>query len=773
AFGPSSFSLAMPPRRRPTATAEGAAFLQALNHESPRSDAVIMLDWIRQYAYSQNEQFFDRRCNTILEAAERLQRDSDRRDRERRRELRNQEQAERERLRGERDPAPSEDDSPPPPSHDHPSPPPVPIVLIVTSPRPTVGNGAVEGVQDHRPSSRDPPEAPSQPRSRSHSQSRSPNSPSATAPQNQNPHPSNLNAITESEPQGEQDGDGILHPSLPSPPPITGSHLPLPTIEDISDDTNDYHTPSHEPSYSPEPQNSGRRPSPSHPEDEPREEGGERQSGVGAGVVGGVGAAENAAIRNNTVGNGSVDNAVGTQVPGERGGATQPDNNDPTNENPPPLNAEHNIIGPQTPLRLSAWTDEPHYRSTLNEILQLPEIQSEGGLSNNTVKLLLELVASWFDISPYKALGESMAYIIDRTSTSNIPQDFHHEPTSGHSLSGKRFDGDPPESLGRLRDRWNNTRSTCCLGNKFWQSIKFKLSAMELYVHWDYLQMVYKSEKPEFATDQAYIQRLVKNALGNQHPSGRKTVDMLKRAVAPYLGIGPDDGDNKLWTYAIKLGSRVVVFKEHWGLVALARTGRLIKIPASLLARTIPLFLKRHPSVRDISLVIFYDYVQPLWSEGSLNIRCRQFATSISERVSHVEKACRENPMGLIGLFGYREASGVLVPEMTGALPSTPPPQEGPMTPPPTRRERVSDDGDAVFDAEEPDEDRGDRSDDAAASSSEADSSSEPESQDSIVRSARASSRNSPIRPRLQRGGGSPTPSTMSRASRVKRQRRG
>ncbi|KAL8956765.1 MAG: hypothetical protein Q9193_005798 [Seirophora villosa] len=665
-----------------------------------------MLDWLRRYTHAENERFFDRRCTTVLEAAQRLQEEVDRRGRGRRRDLRHQnqagraERAERERLRREREQA-----------------------------------GREQAEQARREQAeRERREQAEQARREQAEQARREQGERERLRREQNAAPS--------------DND--------PPPPRRRDPPPGPTVEDAPDDTDDDRAPSDEASPSPEPRDPGPRPSPSHPEDEPKEEGGEGQRGTGAAV---------------DRGDGSADTAAGAQVAGGRAGAIQPDRKDPTDDEATPVDRAREIIGPQTPLRLTAQTGEPYYRATLDAILQLPEVQRRGGSSNHAVKLLLELVASCFDVAPYKALGESMAYIMERTATSDVPRDSQHEPSPGHTLSGKRFDGDPPASLERLRDRWNNTRSTCCLSNKFWQHLKFRLAAMELCVHWDYLQMVFVSEAPEFQADQAYLQHLVRDAPGDPHPTGRKTVDALKRAVAPYLGICADNGDNTLWKYAMKLGRRVAVFKQHWGLVALARTRILLQIPASLLALTIPLCLDRHPSVRGISLVIFYDYVQPLWSEGSLSDRCRHFAASVLDPDGHVEEACRENPMGLMGLFEYSEAGPVLVPEMTGALHATPSPPDAPITPPPTTaRTRGVDDPDAVVDAEPDDEPAVWR--DHAASSSEADSRFESESQGSTVRSATVSSRNSPARSRVRRSGRSPAPDIGSGARRHKRPRR-
>ncbi|KAL9046646.1 MAG: hypothetical protein Q9206_007029 [Seirophora lacunosa] len=638
--GSSPFSFDMPPRRPRTAAAAGDAFLQALNAESPPSDAATMFDWLRRYAHAENERFFDRRCTTVLEAAQRLQEEVDRRGRGRRRDLRHQnqagraERAERERLRREREQARREQ--------------------VERERQEQAEQARHEQVERER------------------------------LRREQNAAPS--------------DND--------PPPPRRRDPPPGPTVEDAPDDADDDRAPSDEPSPSPEPRDPGPRPSPSQTEDGPTAEGGEGQRGTSAAV---------------DRGDGSADTAAGAQVVSGRAGAIQPDRHDRRDDDATPVDPAREIIGPQTPLRLTAPTDEPHYRATLDAILQVPEVRSLGGSSDHAVKLLLELVASWFDVAPYKALGESMTYIIERTATADIPRDAQDEPTPGHSLCGKRFDGDPPASLERLRDRWNNTRSTCCLGNKFWQHLKFRLAAMELYIHWDYLQMVFASEKPELQADQAYLQQLVRDAPGDPHPTGRKTVDALKRAVAPYLGIRDDNGDDRFWKYAMKLGRHVAVFKQHWGLVALARTRILLQIPASLLDATIPLCLDRHPSVRGISLVIFYNYVQPLWSEGSLSDRCRHFAASVLDPEGDVEEACRENPKGLMGLFGYREAGPAMVPEMTGALHATPSPPDAPMTPPPTTaRTRGVDDADAVFDAG-PDDERATWRDHAASSSSEVD----------------------------------------------------
>ncbi|KAI4123926.1 MAG: hypothetical protein LQ341_007135, partial [Variospora aurantia] len=445
-----------------------------------------------------------------------------------------------------------------------------------------------------------------------------------------------------------------------------------------------------------------------------------------------------------------------------RDAATQPDNNDSTQDSPSRVEPVHDtkVEIPNPPLRLGAGTDEPPLKDTLTKIVQLPEIRKELVQSTKTVKLLLELVLSWFKPAPYKALGESMAYIIDHTSTSEIPKYHDHEPTPGYSLSGKSFDGDVPESLQRFRDRWNHTRSTQCLANKFWQSVKFRLSTMELFLHWEHLQEVYSSQKPEFAADQAYLRRLVNSIPGNTPGSGRRDAARLKIAIAPYLGIGGDARYDTFWKYTMKVGGRAAVFREHWGLLALVGTKRLMAIPLSILTPTIPLLLTRHPSVRDISLAIYHDYILPLWSDGSLSHRCHDFATSFAYGDTNIINTCQDSTTGMRGLLGYREQ--VLVPEMSGALPRTPPPpqeQGAPLTPPPTRERSGFDNSDVVRDDAGPDDGN------VPSESSEEDSSSEDDDdeQDFVVRSRPQSRTHSCLQ------SGSPTPSTGSRAKRQRR----
>ncbi|KAL8921336.1 MAG: hypothetical protein Q9208_005768 [Pyrenodesmia sp. 3 TL-2023] len=820
----------MPPGVRRTATVlAGEAFLQALDNESPQADKAIMLDWLHNYTHSQDERSLDRRRNTVSEAAARLQSDVDRQDRGRERHqriqrqaLRNErraEQAERERerarqrqvereecdrqqrereeaelrLRQERDREQRENGPPlSPPIRQT-----IPIVLIPASTSFNVGNGAVQGDAGHGP---DSTEARPRPRSRSRSRSQSQRqtqslngSSTTTVRQNQNTHSPRPQAITESATQREQEGDGNLYPSLPSNPHFPGSYQHPIVEEEVVDEHDDYQPPPHEPSPAPEPHSPGQRPSHSHPERGSRHEQGERQDGVGAGVGGGDGAAENVTTQDDTANNGSADNAAGTQVPRERDTALQPDNNDPRQDDPSPVELAHviDVEIPKPPLRLGASTDEPPPMDTLNAVVQLLEIQIGRGQFKQAVKLLLELVLSWFKPAPYKALGESMAYIIDHTSISEIPKDHGHEPTPGHSLSGKRFEGDVPESLQRLRDRWNHTRSTQCLANRFWQNVKFRLSAMDLFLHWEHLQDTYSSKKPKFAAEQAYLQRLVNSIPGNTQGSGRRDAARLKIAIAPYLGIGLNDGGDTFWQYTMTLGSRAAVFQEHWGLLALVGTKRycpttfthfftliryaiavfltfsihtrLMNIPLPLLTPTIPLLLARHPSLRDISLAIYWNYIQPLWSDGSLSPRCRDFATALTHGDTHIINACQANPIGAIGLFGYSEPGQVLVPEMSGALTSTPPPpqgQGGPPTPPPTRERSGFDDGDVVRDVMC--DDTGPNNRDVLSESSEEDRSSDDndDGQDRIVRSSPHP------RTRLHLQSRSPTPSAGSRAKR-------
>lgn len=763
----------MPPRGRRTLTAAaGAAFLQALSHESPQQEAVIMLDWLQEYIHN-DEQMLDRRSSTVLEAAKRIRRgrrdlqeqarrerqrleqeqaereqeeqededeededeeDEEDEDEEEEREVREQqereqadreqadreqaerEQAEREvreqqeREQAERDRLLPSQDSPVLPSD--------PTVLINTS-----TDHAMGGFQDYRSRVSDASEE------QSSSQSRSPSSLASPAGSN------NVEA-------------------------------------DVMDPDHD-DLPSQAPSASPDPHNSHPRPTPSTATDEVSEEGRERESEVHGGSNEDIDITENATDGNDI----PMVDRLGENTAGSRGAGqlVQPEANHPTHEDSPLRNLEHDDVDPQ-PIRLSVWTNEPHFRATLHEILQLPQSQSQERVTNDQVQALLELVASWFDISRYKELGISMAYLFDRTSVSNIPRDIYHEPIQGYSLSGKHFPADdPPAIIERLRDRWNNTRSIRSLGNKFWQTTKFRLAAMELYVHWCYLQKVYQSEEPEFATERKYIQRLVEDSQRMSRPPGRKSVGRLKLAIAPFLGM--DVKSDKLWKYAIDIGSRVAVLKAHWGLIALARNRPLIRTPTSLLARTIPAFVHRHPSIRDISLVISYNYVQPLWSEGSLDKRCQLFANSIKRGDDQIKQACQDNQMGLVGIFGYRKPHEILVPEMTGALPSTPLPREGQgaMMTPPATRERVSVDLGAIYDAEPDDNDeRGEPVDDAVSSSAEDGSSSRSESEGPTLRSESASQRSSRTHPPSQVSGGSssPTPSTRFGSGRVKRQRR-
>ncbi|KAL8750527.1 MAG: hypothetical protein Q9184_006398 [Pyrenodesmia sp. 2 TL-2023] len=267
---------------------------------------------------------------------------------------------------------------------------------------------------------------------------------------------------------------------------------------------------------------------------------------------------------------------------------------------------------------------------------------------------------------------------------------------------------------------------------------------MELFLHWEYLQDVYSSKKPELAAEQVYLQRLVNSVPGNTHSRGRTDAAKLKIAIAPYLGIGGNDGDDRCWTYTMKIGSRATVFREHWGLLAVVKTH------------------SRHPSVRDISLAIYYNYIQPLWSDGSLSSQCRDFATSLAHGDTHIINICQDNPMGTIGLFGYTEPDQLLVPEMSGALPSTPPPpqkQGGPPTPPPTRQRNGYDDTAMARDDSGPD----DR--DVRSESSEEDRSfdDDDDEQNRTVQSSPY------LRTRSRLQSGSPTPSTGSRAKRQRR----
>ncbi|KAL8713251.1 MAG: hypothetical protein Q9225_006817 [Loekoesia sp. 1 TL-2023] len=345
-------------------------------------------------------------------------------------------------------------------------------------------------------------------------------------------------------------------------------------------------------------------------------------------------------------------------------------------------------------LRLSVGTDESPLRETVGEILSdqavRKALEQSGGKAKqctDRVKALIGLIDSFFTPKPYLDLKASMSNIISHTGISDIPRDDYNEPVPGYSLAGKCFDGQTHATLRALRDRWNHARSVQSQADKGWHKVNLMLSALEFYLYWEHLRTIYTSDDERFMKDRESLQWFV-DRHSQDRPSGRKRVDDLKRAVAPYLGI--EKRDDHTWKYMIKVGSHVAVFNKLWGLIPLVKSSKLTDVGYPLLNAAIPILLKRHPSLGHVHWVIWSNFVNPLMNEASLNKRSLDFATSAPHDASTLENACKENPLGLIGLFGYHSLQEANLPE-TPILtnlprPTTPPQSSGPLTPPPTGR---------------------------------------------------------------------------------------
>ncbi|KAI4289980.1 MAG: hypothetical protein L6R35_000742 [Caloplaca aegaea] len=177
-------------------------------------------------------------------------------------------------------------------------------------------------------------------------------------------------------------------------------------------------------------------------------------------------------------------------------------------------------------------------------------------------------------------------------------------------------------------------------------SIRSLLSAWQPYSYCEETKRIYYSEDGLYAEEQAYFQRSI--ASSANRPRGRQSEDELKRAIAPFLGISQMTGKkHNTWYYSIRVEKLVAVFNNRWEFFPLQIKSTLLEIGHKLLEAAMPVLLARHPSLEHLQQVIFNNYVDTLRNGGSLPL---QMSYLCRVSISYRDK----NPLGLIGLFGYR-----------------------------------------------------------------------------------------------------------------------
>ena len=259
-----------------------------------------------------------------------------------------------------------------------------------------------------------------------------------------------------------------------------------------------------------------------------------------------------------------------------------------------PFEYPRELLGRMTmKLRLSESTNEPTLGETLKEILldravwiayekaREKKSKKPGDKAKplaNSIEELIVLISSLFTPDAYLELKASMDHILRRTGVANLPRDRRNEPARGYSLAGMALDGEPPDTIRALQQRWNHARHLTSLGDSCWHKVDLTLVRLELYNYWKQALRIYTStsDDDKSVKDRKCMERFVDRALpGRRGKRGGKRADELKRALSPYLGIYGEDNKN-MWAYAIRVGSHVAVFNQLWGLLPLIKPSKYV-----------------------------------------------------------------------------------------------------------------------------------------------------------------------------------------------------
>ncbi|KAL8941828.1 MAG: hypothetical protein Q9216_002006 [Gyalolechia sp. 2 TL-2023] len=299
-------------------------------------------------------------------------------------------------------------------------------------------------------------------------------------------------------------------------------------------------------------------------------------------------------------------------------------------------------------LCLDKATNEQPLHQTLTEILALEPVKSS---KRKPIAHLQKLIESFFVPQTYLKLADSIRNVARRSGYSTTERDEHGQLTEGNTLAGRSFIYDqhtPPDALRALQDRWYKARQVDHQRNECWGKTRWMILAMECHIYWSRIRAILEHGDPS-SPDKLYVERIVEEQSRSQ-VRGICRVDLLKKAVAPYLGFGAND--QLRWKYIMTVGKAVSVFNTEWGLLPLLYPTTLVTIGPALLEVAIPYLLNRHPSLRLLSTILFSAYVQPLLENGCLDRRML-FPFSAITRIEMLEHMIDQNERGLVGLFNF------------------------------------------------------------------------------------------------------------------------
>lgn len=158
----------------------------------------------------------------------------------------------------------------------------------------------------------------------------------------------------------------------------------------------------------------------------------------------------------------------------------------------------------------------------------------------NSIEELILLISSLFTPDIYLELKASI-HILRRTGVANLARDRRNESAQGYSLAGMAPDGELPNTIRALQQRWDHARHLTSLGDSCWHKVDLTLIRLELYNYWNQALKIYTSTFDDDVSvkDRRYMERFVDRALpgpGRRGKRGGKRADKLKRALSPYLG---------------------------------------------------------------------------------------------------------------------------------------------------------------------------------------------------------------------------------------------